>query len=140
MTIIDCNTFRYLPDTCCRKFRMWLFLILIIIFSPLIVIFLMTVEFFRFTRINRLAVFSESYNTLCCIIVNIFCLPWNILLFSLGFALALAFGAVSMIFMMPVFVYKNCKQFRIIMSYWSRKNRFRGDGPVKVDLIEAAKK
>ena len=140
MTIIDCNTFNYLPDTCCRKFRMWLFLILIIIFSPLIVIFLMTVEFFRFTRINRLAVFSESYNTLCCIIVNILCLPWNILLFSLGFALGLAFGAVSMIFMMPVFVYKNCKQFRIIMSYWSRKNRFRGDGPVKVDLIEAAKK
>jgi len=140
LTIIDCNTFNYLPDTCCRKFRMWLFLILIIIFSPLIVIFLMTVEFFRFTRINRLAVFSESYNTLCCIIVNILCLPWNILLFSLGFALGLAFGAVSMIFMMPVFVYKNCKQFRIIMSYWSRKNRFRGDGPVKVDLIEAAKK
>jgi hypothetical protein len=119
---------------------MRLFLILIILFSPLIVIFLMTGEFFRFTRINRLALFSESYNTLCCIIVNILCLPWNILLFSLGFALALAFGAVSMIFMMPVFVYRNCRQFRIIMSYWSRKNRFRGDGPVKVDLIEAAKK
>ena len=140
MTIIDCNTFSYLPDTCCRKFRMYLFLINIILFSPLIVIFLMTVEFFRFTRINRLAYFSDSYNTLCCIIVNILCLPWNILILSIGLALAIAFGAVSMIFVVPVYIHRNCKYFKIIMSYWSRKNRFKGDGPVKVDLIEAAKK
>jgi hypothetical protein len=140
ITIIDCNTFNYLPDTCCRKFRMWLFLFFLILFSPLIVIFLMVVEFFKFTNIGKLAYFSESYNTLCCVLVNILCLPWNILILSIGFVLALAFGTVVMVFVVPVFIYRNCKQFNIIMRYWSRKNRFRGDEPVKVDLIEAAKK
>ena len=111
-----------------------------ILFSPLIVIFLMVVEFFKFTRIGKLACFSESYNTLCCILVNILCLPWNILILSIGFVLALAFGTVVMVFVVPVFIYRNCKQFNIIMRYWSRKNRFRGDEPVKVELIEAAKK
>jgi hypothetical protein len=100
----------------------------------------MIVEFFRITRINRLACFGDSYNMGCRLLVTILCLPWNILIFSIGFALSLAFGAVAYIFVMPVYIYRNFKQLNIIMSYWSRKNRFRGDEPVKVNLIEAAKK
>ena len=45
-----------------------------------------------------------------------------------------------MIGVMPYFIYTNCGSTRLIMRYWSRKNRFKGNGPVKVDLIEAAKK
>jgi hypothetical protein len=45
-----------------------------------------------------------------------------------------------MIFFVPKFIYENCKGFKIIIGYWSKKNRFRGEGPVKVELIEAAKR
>lgn len=126
MTLIDCETFYHVPNTCCRKFRMWLLLLTIIIFSPLLSIYVMIKAFYEKTEAQRLAYFNEHDNNICCLIINILVLPWNILVFGISFSIALAFGVVVMIAVMPMVIYKNSKQFCYIMKYWSSKNRFRG--------------
>lgn len=126
MTLIDCETFYNVPNTCWRKTKMWLLLLSIILFSPFLSIFLMIVAFYRKTNFHRLGYFNEHDNNFCCFIINILCLPWNILVFGVSFAIALPFAVVAMIFVMPLVVYKNSKQFCYIMKYWSRRNRFRG--------------
>jgi hypothetical protein len=82
--------------------------------------------FYDKTKAHHLAYFNEDDNNTCCVIINILCLPWNILVFTISFSIGLAFGVLVMIFVMPVVVYKNSKQFCYIMKYWSSKNRFRG--------------
>ena len=139
-SLIHCNTFGYLPDTRCRKFRYYLYLIALILFSPIISIVLFVGFFFKATRMHRLAYFNESDSNICCILINILFLPWNILILSIGAALGIVIGCITMIFFVPKFIYENCKGFKIIIGYWSKKNRFRGEGPVKVELIEAAKR
>jgi hypothetical protein len=67
-------------------------------------------------------------------------LPWNILILSIGLVLGLTIGVIVMPVLMFIVIASNCVEFRTIMKYWSRKNRFKGDGEVKVHLIEAAKK
>ena len=105
---------------------MWLLLLSIIFFSPLISIYLMIEAFYRKTHIDRLYYFNEDDNNLCCVLINILCLPWNILVFSVSIAISLPFAVVAMIFVMPQVVYKTSRQFCYIMRYWSKKNRFRG--------------
>ena len=59
------------------------------------------------------------------IVILVVMLPWNILVISLSLAIAVAAGALAMPFVMPVNIYRNCKMFCIIMSYWSSRNRFK---------------
>jgi hypothetical protein len=59
------------------------------------------------------------------IVILVVTLPWNILAISLSLTIAVAVGALSMLFVMPVNIYRNCKMFCIIMSYWSSRNRFK---------------
>jgi hypothetical protein len=138
--LIHCNTFNFLPDTCCRKFSFLLFLIALIIFSPIISIAWGVGIFFKRSKIERLRYFNDSDVCFFRILINILVvIPWNTLLFVIGVVIGIALGAITMIFFIPKFIYENYKSFKIIMGYWSKKNRFRGEGPVKVDLIEAAK-
>ncbi len=66
--------------------------------------------FYRKTYIDRLYYFNDDdYNKFCCVIINILCLPWNILVFSVSIAISLPFAVVAMIFVMPQVVYKTTR-------------------------------
>ena len=70
------------------------------------------------------------------LILLVIMLPWNILVIALSLTIAVAAGVLAMPFVMPVSIYRNCKMFCIIMSYWSRRNRFKkGSQKVNEELI-----
>ena len=76
------------------------------------------------------------HNCLMKVIILVVTLPWNILVISLSLTIAVAAGALGMLFVMPVNIYRNCKMFCIIMSYWSSRNRFKkGSQKVNEELI-----
>lgn len=112
LKIINCSTLSFIPDTCCRKFRYWLLLLLIIFGSPFISLAFGVGFFFKTTRMHKLAYFNEHDSNICCVLINILFLPWNILILSIGLVLGLAVGTVAMLFVMAVLIYQNCGSFR----------------------------
>jgi len=70
------------------------------------------------------------------LILLVIMLPWNLLVIALSLTIAVAAGVLATPFVMPVSIYRNCKMFCIIMSYWSRRNRFKkGSQKVNEELI-----
>ena len=59
------------------------------------------------------------------LILLVIMLPWNLLVITLSLTIAVAAGVLAMPFAVPVSIYRNCKMFCIIISYWSRRNRFK---------------
>jgi hypothetical protein len=68
---------------------------------------------------------SRYCNCLMKVVTLIVMLPWNLLVITLSLTIAVAAGVLAMPFAVPVSIYRNCKMFCIIMSYWSRRNRFK---------------
>ena len=68
---------------------------------------------------------SRYCNCLMKVVTLIVMLPWNILVIALSLTIAVAAGVLAMPFAVPVSIYRNSKMFCIIMSYWSRRNRFK---------------
>ena len=110
--------------TCCDKFRMWIYFLVIILFSPFI-IFLDMLCYFISNLMSKVVSFLNWYtgknaNCLSCII-KILLFPFFLLIFAIITISSILLGAASIIFVFPVYLYRNFKQFKIVMKFWSKK-------------------
>lgn len=99
-------------------------------FFPLIIFLSMTIKIFRTFYIDFCCIKSDF------ILINLLLLPVNISIILLNIAFGLVLGAVLTPYWTIECLVENYWQFTKIMSYWSRKNRFKGDGKVKEELFK----
>jgi len=129
-SLIKCGTFDQVPDTFKHKIKWYLYFLLLIIISPLIMTLKKAVEFCKAT--GFLPCCFSTDNLLINLLVM---LPINLSIAILHFALALGAAAIASPLYSIIFIYKNGRQFVKIMRYWSSGNRFKGDGKVKAELF-----
>ena len=110
--------------TCCDKFKMWIYFLLIILFSPFIILLRM-VPYFFLLFIAKCSALSDWFhdckdaNCLWCFI-KILLAPFLFLTLFLVFIISNLLGAASIIFVLPVYMYRNFKQFKIVMNFLSQ--------------------
>jgi len=119
-----------LPDNSSKRAKWWLYYIMIMIFSPLIVFYQSLVS--AMTNCLDLCRIEESDSVLVNLLLYI---PLTILMFFLKLAIVLPLITIFTPYYILRFIYDNTKQFKKIMNYWSSKNRFKGDARVKAELF-----
>lgn len=131
-----CDNIGSIPDKGCNKCMYYFTFILLLVFMPLVVLFVYGCYCVEKLEIGRY--FANpgrcTYNKGCQSILFIIFLPWNLIILSLCIIIFSISGVIMMPIMLIPAYYQNSKRFRATVRYWNGKHRF--DSKVKEEKMQ----